>query len=416
MRIENLRSERKPGGHRAAATCVWEDRAAPPFEMSFDSDEPLTPEPHAFLLAAAIPAWRHGERRIAIEGRICPRLRDGLRAAHRILGGWYYPNLVPIPVEPSRGFAPFESRSDRAALCLTGGVDSLHLLRGNRARLPPEHPLAFRDAIYALRLTFIEDPPPPAAVDLARRQSEVCRKIAAKCGLALHFLESNFRLLDPAHGRVAPQDQGALLASSGHALLPRIGSLSLAASQDARFLPRWGTHPLLDPNYSSSGLEVRHEDFGPIRFEKLAGLADWDVARRHLLVCFEGPLPAGQLNCGRCEKCLRTMTGLLALGALEPFDVFGGERVTAEKIDAMPASFHIEFFEWLWAPMVEPLRRRGHAAIARSIENRIREARKILAWVEGRDWKAGFRRFDRDHLGGRLLALRRRLGRARPAI
>jgi hypothetical protein len=213
---------------------------------------------------------------------------------------------------------------------------------------------------------------------------------------------------------VAPQDQGALLASSAHAFVASVGSVSIAASRDAGFLGAWGTHPLLDPNYGSSGLEVRHEEFGPTRLEKVAAIADWPVARRHLLVCFEGPLPDGQLNCGNCEKCLRTMTALLAVGAFGEFDVFGGEKVTPEKIAAMPFGFHVEFFEWLWSPMVEPLRRRGLPAVADAIGRRIRQARKIVAWVEERDWKAGLRRLDRRCFGGRLLSLRRRLGRAAP--
>jgi len=234
------------------------------------------------------------------------------------------------------------------------------------------------------------------------------RAIADACGLEPVFLESNFRHLEPENYLGLPQDQGILLAAAGHALLPRIGSVSLAASHDTQFLPRWGTHPLLDPHYSSSGLEFRHEGLGYTRFEKVADLASWNVARENLLVCFDGPLEAGRLNCGECEKCLRTMTALLAVGALGATAAFSGDRVTPEKLERMPYG-ELDFFDWLCRPMLEPLRRRGENAIARALERKLAGARRLEKWFAEQDWRGRLRRIDRWLLGGAVLRVSRKL-------
>jgi 7-cyano-7-deazaguanine synthase in queuosine biosynthesis len=413
VRIDDLRSEKLGDRARISATVTFEDNDRPPFVMHFDwlgAPTVAAPDAHPFLLASILPAWRRRERRVLVEGTVCPRLRDGLRAAIQLLARWWEVPGEPPPVEATGGFTPYPERRERAGLFLTGGVDSTHMLNVNRRFYPAEHPASFREAVYTVHLSFLEYAHERTArtIDLAERQSRVVTAISKSCGISLTFLESNFRLIDQEAYLVAPQDQGILLAAAGHVLTSRIGSMSLAASLDINFLPRWGTHPLLDPLYSSSGLEFRHETAGYTRFEKVAEIADWEVARRNLLVCFEGPLPTGKLNCGDCEKCLRTMTALLAVGALDRFAAFSGDRVTAEKIERMDFG-HLEFFEWLWKPMVDPLRRRGEHEIARAIDRKLAAARRLEGWFAERDWRGRLRRLDRRLLGGAVLRLSRRL-------
>jgi len=413
MKIDGFREDSVNGRRRISATITWEDEARAPFEMRFErleSPESLAGDYHPFLLASAISAWRRGERRILVDGTVCPRLRDGLLAALAILGRWWEGRRRPIVIEAAGGFRPYADRSDRSALFLTGGVDSMHILRMNRYRYPSDHPAAFRDAVYVAHLSFLEYAHERSArtLNLTARQTRVVRAVGEACGLEPVFLESNFRLLEQEAYLVLPQDQGVNLSAAAHALLPRIGSVSLAASLDAQFLPRWGTHPLLDPHYSSSALEFRHEGAGYTRFEKVADLASWDVARKNLLVCFEGPLEPGRLNCGECEKCLRTMTALLAVGALDATSAFSGDTVTAEKIEKMPFG-ELDFFDWLWRPMVGDLRRRGEHAIARAVERKLVEARHLEDWFAERDWRGRLRRFDRRFFGGAAARVSRRL-------
>lgn len=56
------------------------------------------------------------------------------------------------------------------------------------------------------------------------------------------------------------------------------------------------------------------------RADKVRMLAREPLALRHLRVCWEKD--EGTYNCGRCEKCLRTMTSLHALGVLAECETF----------------------------------------------------------------------------------------------
>ncbi len=409
MKISGIGTSRNGDRTRAAATVEWEDADRPSLELYFEGGDAIAADPHAFLLAAIVPAWRHGERRVAIEGAICPRLRDGLRTAQKALSEWARVARRPAAIEPSAGFQPYAAARERAGLFLTGGVDSLHILRVNRQFYPIDHAASFRDAVYAKRFAFLDAS--PRAIALAARQERAIAQICRETGIELLSIDSNFRLLESDLWLVSPQDHGALLAAVAHTIAGRIGSVSLAASFEATSLPGWGTHPLLDPLYGSSGLEVRHEGFGRSRLEKIEAIADWEVAQRHLIVCFEGPLPDGALNCGRCEKCLRTMTALMTLGALENFSTFPASRVTVDALEQMSFGYSPEHFEFLWAPLIDALLARGEARVANAIRAKLREVKRLLAWQRESNWRGRMRRLDRRYLGGALTRVTRRMRR-----
>ncbi|HKB70681.1 MAG TPA: hypothetical protein VKH46_07540 [Thermoanaerobaculia bacterium] len=418
MRIGGVSLARNGDRVALSARVEWEESGRPPFELTFTSRgtgaDVLGADPHPFLLASVVPAWRSGERRIAVEGAVCPRLRDGIAAVQRLLSAWWKRDRPPAALEPSDGFRPFAGRRERSALFLTGGVDSLHLLRKNRQAFPAGHPASFRDAISIRSMSFAEEVPTPRAGDLARRHAKAVAEIAARNDLEVVEIDGNFRILGGVV-LAGPQDQGALLASAAHAFAQRIGSASIAATLDAGALHRWGTHPLLDPLFSSSGVEIRHEEFRPGRSEKIAEIAGWDVARRHLQVCFEGPLPDGESNCGRCEKCLRTMTALAALGVLDDFAAFGGRRVTPEAIESMTFGYSPENFALYWAPLVPLLERGGAGRIAAAVRAKIAEARRIERWHRDAGWKGKLRRLDRGLLGGTLQRVTQRWRGTPPA-
>jgi 7-cyano-7-deazaguanine synthase in queuosine biosynthesis len=56
------------------------------------------------------------------------------------------------------------------------------------------------------------------------------------------------------------------------------------------------------------------------RLEKLRLVADWDVAFQNFRVCLADV--EDRLNCGKCEKCVQTITGLVAIGALDKTHAF----------------------------------------------------------------------------------------------
>jgi hypothetical protein len=407
MRIEDFRLGENPTGLRASARVVWEDVDRPPFEAFFESDGIATTNPraypNAFLTAAFVPAIRAGERRVRVEGAVvCPLLREGLRSASALLRQWSGPSVEP-KIESPEGFRA-STPSGPAALFLSGGADSLHLLQQNRSVYPDTHQNAFREAIHFLGMALFEDDPAEGARNLSERGLRSAQCVARSCGLTLRSVRSNVARLSGDHLFWASHTQGAMLASV--ALGQPIHSASLAASWDFRYLPPWGSHPFLDPCYSSSAVEIRHCGIGFSRLAKLTALGRWPVALENMIVCHQGPLPAGDLNCGRCEKCMRTMIELLIAGALDRATAFPVRRITGEMVDAIaPMPIPTERF---WTDLPEPLEAIGRPDLARATKAFLARIRRQRRWESDRGWKGRLRRIDRAFLGGVILRLKQR--------
>ena len=134
MKISNVSLERDSSVVRASARIAWEDSAREPIVLRFEADahgaDDMEATPEAFLAACTLPAMRFGERRVAIEGSVCPRLAGGLGRAIALLREFFGPPRRPVAIEPSEGFRePWRRPADRTAMFFTGGIDSRHIDR-----------------------------------------------------------------------------------------------------------------------------------------------------------------------------------------------------------------------------------------------------------------------------------------------
>ncbi|HSW65021.1 MAG TPA: hypothetical protein VLH56_17180 [Dissulfurispiraceae bacterium] len=112
------------------------------------------------------------------------------------------------------------------------------------------------------------------------------------------------------------------------------------SSYSIEYLPPCGSHPLSDPLFSSSLMEVVHDGIESTRREKTEFLCQSDVALRYLHVCYRGQGNAGQddTNCCACQKCYRTMTTLELYGRLEDARLFDAEQFTLKRLASVFAS------------------------------------------------------------------------------
>ena len=88
MRIENLHSVADRSRARVAARVTWKTvtaRCVRLLETDSEFASSLACSPNVFLTACVLPAMRHGEKRIFVDGEICPHLRNGLLVA---MGGF----------------------------------------------------------------------------------------------------------------------------------------------------------------------------------------------------------------------------------------------------------------------------------------------------------------------------------------
>jgi hypothetical protein len=116
---------------------------------------------------------------------------------------------------------------------------------------------------------------------------------------------------------------------------------------------------------------------------------------------------AGRLNCGECEKCIRTKLELLLVGALQHAPVFRNAEVTPGAIDALSLSTKVRHYH---EELIAPLTTIGRPDLAGAIRRTLARSRKETG-LRGR-----LRKFDRDRLNGGIGSLKRAVlqPRARP--
>lgn len=408
MKILTRRREIVGENIRVTARCLWEDSDRAPVEIFFEAPVTfagfLADDASAFAAPAALAASRAGEPRVAIEGSVCPRLRDGIEGAMVLLSTWHGDRTRP-KLEPSKSFvAPMPGETPRAAAFLTGGVDSLFLARRNREVFGDASAERFQDAIIVDGIDW-DGRLEPGGEASRRILLERRRRAAFALGLEPVAIRTNVRLLDDDLEFFAREFLSASLAAAALTLAPRWSTVTFASAADMAHLgTNHANHPLLDTSWSTAGLTFRHEGIAWARFEKLRALAASPDLVDLIAVCPNPPV-GGNLNCGQCEKCLHTMLHLEVLGRLEDCAAFPVRAISAEAIGRISIPSHLAYH---WELTLEPLRGRNERAIVAAIEERLEDSRRRRDWLAGRGWKGRLRTLDQRFLGGLLTGLRRR--------
>jgi hypothetical protein len=410
MRIEDLRYENNGSRTRAAATVIWEDCARPTQEVYFETEPEfaagLSCNPHAFLVGHIVPAMEYGEKRVFIDAEICPELRDGLTTVMTWLRHWYYrPDRDIVRIEAKAAARPSSrSSSNRAGFFFSGGIDSLATLRTNRLNFPETHPGSIKDGllVYGLELDSME-----AFGYVKDRLADLARGLGITLVPVYTNLYLNYRAEDAKNSFLFWNDkyEGAALSAVAHAFSQRYSVVSTNSAYPVPVcLKPKGTNPLMEPYFSSYDLRIRYECTTLSRLERTRLVADWDVALQHLRVCNQFTrYTSSSLNCGRCEKCIRTKLTLLALGKLDRTTAFADNEVSEElirtnvRLTSERGFVIVPFYEEL----ITPLRQIGRLDLARVVERKVREHyRHEPGWEPG--WKGRVKRFDRKYLGGRI--------------
>ena len=374
MRITDLEKTIDGDQVRVRAMVRWEDCDQPAREIyiaterEFEAD--IEPVPDAFLVGAVIPALHFGERRIAMDPRVCPVLKEGLSRVMGLMAHWSNGQMRPLRLEARSLPAPrYEDISRRTGLFLSGGIDSLATLRRNHLQFPSGHPYRVQDGLMVHGFDIGGVVERGAKLHVFERARAHMAPVAAEARVTLIPVYTNIRHLCDERELWLNRFFGAVLGAVAHAFGRRVGTMNVAASYDIPNLVPCGSHPLLDPAYGSADVQIRHCDLELSRIDKLRLIAQWPVALDNFRVCLAN-VP-DRLNCGRCEKCVRTMTGLIAIGALER------SRAFVEN-DVDPALFEnfkitIRHREPFYEEMLQPLRDQGRDDLAELIQAKLAE-------------------------------------------
>lgn len=137
--------------------------------------------------------------------------------------------------------------------------------------------------------------------------------VAAEKGKNLVPVVTNVRNVG---ARLAPWTMmhGGALASVALALGTAFSRVTIAASSTYANLVPWGTHPLLDPLWSTESLTVVHDGCEMDTIDKTWFVSESSLVMDWLRVC---PGYGSEYNCGRCMKCQRTMIDLMLQDRLD---------------------------------------------------------------------------------------------------
>jgi hypothetical protein len=290
---------RRLDGHTlVAATIETGDHAYPARYQAATGPVASGAEP---FLAAALPVAMRLGRPLRVDGPVSAQLLASLPSIQAIYHAWNPDwRVVPVSAAPAQPVAPHQGG---VACFFSGGVDSFYTL------------LKHLDEIDTLIFIHGFDIPLHNAAFRARVAAAV-RDVARALAKPLLEVETNLKDLII---RYAPWEyaHGALLAGVALLLSPQFARLYIAASDsyDMAATTPWGSHPLLDPLWSTERTTIVHDGCEARRIDKVPSIVRSDVALRWLRVCWENP--NGEYNCGRCGKCLRTMVSLRIAGALD---------------------------------------------------------------------------------------------------
>ena len=279
-------------------------------DVAVRSSVPLAEVVDGAVCAFFLPALS-AARRISSVAPVDRTLMDNLEAAARIAAEfWNFSG--PLPEAPVTDRAP----SGTTGAFFTGGVDSFYTLRTNLDRVRCLVNVHGFDIQLADRDRFA-------------RSRALLSQVAESLSLELVSVETDLRAHSMFRSISWEVTHVAALASVAHALAPVLSRIYVAGTDVP---PPWGSHPSLDKLWSSAAVTLVNGEIDVSRLDKVKAIADWPPVHSALKVCWENR--RSDLNCGVCEKCVRTQAQFAAIGKLGELKTFppGG---LAERIDAL---------------------------------------------------------------------------------
>lgn len=316
MIIKDVRLNRTKNGATLSATCKirkfgWD-------EIFFKVSGPGTVEYvyedfSPFAAALLIPAMKQGET-LRVKGAMSKQLYEGMKSIMPVVLSWNI-GLKLIKVVADK-LVKDDYRPRKNAAFFSGGVDSFYTYLKHKHDGP-----ANRVNSFILVKGFDIDPRNDA---LWRTTVKNIKAIAKQEGIELIIVETNVRqIIEPIMPR-GDYTHGGCLAAVGLFLRNNFKQIYIPSTFSVAEQVPWGSHMNVDKHWSTEKTSYIHDGTEATRLEKIISqIAKSPVALEHLRVCYMNVKSV--YNCGKCDKCIRTMLGLYVAGALEKTKTFPDE-------------------------------------------------------------------------------------------
>lgn len=319
-------------------------------------------------VVAMLPAAATRAEHVFADLPVDPVLHENLRGVSATWSLWY-PQLGQAQIN-----APYSScrseKGSRTGTFFSGGVDSFfsiaRRLPGNSFGIPAVGSLDDLVTVWGFDVGVND-------VESFKPLAAALNEAAQAIGRPHWIVRTNLRqVLAEFRRNWGPLTFGAGLAFIALFFERRFSEFVIGSSYPFGALVPWGSHPLVDPLFSSSSLRVVHDGAPFGRLEKTRTIGRWPLTGRFLHVC-QG---SGPTNCSACEKCLRTMATIDVLGLKEryahSFDWrhYGPHEVSSLFVGAGPGTT-------FYKEIIDEAQRVGREDISRAVNTAIRRSRRL---------------------------------------
>jgi hypothetical protein len=277
------------------------------FKVNVSKQVYLAEDASPFAVALLLPAMKQQEALI-IKGTISKRLYDGMHAIMSEVATWDI-GLQPVDIIVDK-IVPDDYAPQKTACFFSGGVDSFYTYLKHKNDHDPKGEI---DSFILVNNAFDVD---PRNKRLWQDTIASIQAVADAESIELVLVESNIN----THELLAPiitwdYLHGACLAATGLALRKTYRQIYISSTHSEEEQIPWGSNLALDANWSTEHTVFTHDGSETTRLNKvITQIATSPLALQYLRVCYMNT--EGAYNCGKCDKCMRTMVNLYIGGAL----------------------------------------------------------------------------------------------------
>jgi hypothetical protein len=285
-------------------TTVW-------YRISADIEEAraISVRADAFVVAFIFAAMRAGYP-VRIHGAaLSPTLARNLEEYQLVWASWFPRRYQQVDLLADIEEEPIDLAETRGTIvAFSGGVDASFTVFRHQRQLCGRRTRSIDAALMVHGFDIpVED---QAAFDSAAARA---RQMLRSIGVPLVTVATNLKLVgDVWEDAFAAATASCLMMFEGSY---RVGLIGSSEPYAALLLP-WGSNPLSDPMLSSGNFGIIHDGAEASRSQKVSVIARWPEALQFLRVCWQGQ--DRDRNCGRCEKCIRTMLNFRVMGLPTP--------------------------------------------------------------------------------------------------
>lgn len=295
------------------------------FRLPAEERASLTLSADPFLLAIVFHAMASGAD-LEVHGAVSPSLLRGLEEFQAAWSRWRPELYRPFSVKADVEREETRAEDGRTVMTFSGGLDSCctawRHTTGDLGRR--KRRLEAAVMVHGFDIPLDQD-------EVFTRAVATSRAILDTIDVPLIPVTCNIRVL-----RDDWEDlHGAALAACLHLLAGGYSTGLIASSRayESLRLP-WGSNPVTDPMLGSASFSIVHDGCDLTRWEKADEIGDWEMAQRHVRVCWEGK----QLdrNCGVCMRCVGTAVCYAAVGRpIPPSIPIPSAGVAVERLRAL---------------------------------------------------------------------------------